>query len=155
MVAKMIRTLVFSPAKNVFSVISIFCCSVSVGNISSHFQTFILPLIVIIQWDFCFEVKCGQVWWPILRICALHLTHPKCTHTAVNTHTHTQQWTHTRSSGQPMLRPPGSIWGFGALLKGLRLNPEELRNVSKMLQETFLQSYLRNYVQVHRGQKLL
>ncbi len=22
------------------------------------------------------EVMCGQVWWPILRICALHLTHP-------------------------------------------------------------------------------
>ncbi len=32
---------------------------------------------------------------------------------------HTQQWTHTRSSGQPfMLRHPGSSWGFGALLKG-------------------------------------
>ncbi len=31
-------------------------------------------------------VTCGQVWLPILRICALHLTHPKCTHTAVNTH---------------------------------------------------------------------
>ncbi len=29
-----------------------------------------------------------QVWWPILGICALHLSHPKCTHTAVNTHTH-------------------------------------------------------------------
>ncbi len=40
----------------------------------------------------------------------------KCTHTAVNTHT---PWTHTRSSGQPfMLWRPGSIWGFGALLKG-------------------------------------
>ncbi len=26
-----------------------------------------------------------QVWWPILGICALHLTHPKCTHTP---------WTH-------------------------------------------------------------
>ncbi len=38
-------------------------------------------------------------------------THPKCTHTAVNTH--------TRSSGQPfMLRRPGSSCGFGALLKG-------------------------------------
>ncbi len=32
---------------------------------------------------------------------------------------HTQQWTHTRSSGQPfMLRCPGSSWGFGALFKG-------------------------------------
>ncbi len=62
------------------------------------------------------EVTYDQVWWPILGICALHLTHPKCTHTAVNTHT---PWTHTRSSGQPfMLRRPGSSWGFGALLKG-------------------------------------
>ncbi len=58
----------------------------------------------------------GQVWWPILGICALQLTHSKCTHTAVNTHT---PWTHTQSSGQPfMLRRPGSSWGFGALLKG-------------------------------------
>ncbi len=57
------------------------------------------------------DVTYGQVWWPILGICALHLTHPKCTHT--------QQWTHTRSSRQPlMLRRPGSSWGFGALLKG-------------------------------------
>ncbi len=62
------------------------------------------------------DVTCGQVWLPILGICALHLTHPKCTHTAVNTHT---PWTHTRSSGQPfMLWRPGSSWGFGALLKG-------------------------------------
>ncbi len=37
----------------------------------------------------------------------------KCTHTAVNTHT-----VNTRSSGQPMLRRPGSSWGFSALLKG-------------------------------------
>ncbi len=45
----------------------------------------------------------------------------KWTHTAVRseeTHTHTL-WTHTWSSGQPMLRRPGSSWGFGALLKGL------------------------------------
>ncbi len=50
------------------------------------------------------------------RLCIF--THPKCTHTAVNTHTHTR-WTHTRSSGQPfMLQRPGSSWVFGALLKG-------------------------------------
>ncbi len=62
------------------------------------------------------DVTYGQVWWPILGIWALQLTHPKCTHTAVNTNT---PWTHTRSSGQPfMLRRPGSRWGFGALLKG-------------------------------------
>ncbi len=48
--AKMIRALVFSAAKNGFkSVISIVCCSVSVGNICLHFQTLILSLIVIIQ----------------------------------------------------------------------------------------------------------
>ncbi len=57
-----------------------------------------------------------QVWWPILWIFALHLTHPKSTHTAVKTHT---PWTYTQSSGQPfMLRRPWSSWGFGALLKG-------------------------------------
>ncbi len=51
---KSLRPIVFSPTKNGFkSVISTFCCSVSVGNISLHFQTFILLLIVIIQWDFC------------------------------------------------------------------------------------------------------
>ncbi len=62
------------------------------------------------------DVTCGHVWLPILGISALHLTHPKCTHTAVNTHT---PWTHTRSSRQPfMQRRPGSSWGFGALLKG-------------------------------------
>ncbi len=50
LVAKIIKTLEFSPAKNgLISVISIFCCSVSVGNVNLHFQTFILPLIVIIQ----------------------------------------------------------------------------------------------------------
>ncbi len=53
------------------------------------------------------EVRCGQVWWSILRICA-HLTHPSA---------HTQQWTHTQSSGQPMLWRPESSWRFSALLK--------------------------------------
>ncbi len=56
------------------------------------------------------DVTYNQVWWPILGICALHLPIQSA---------HTQQWTHTRSSGQPfMLRRPGSSWGFGALLKG-------------------------------------
>ncbi len=60
------------------------------------------------------DVTYSQVWWHILGISALHLSHPKCTHT--------QQWTHThceQCSGQPfMLRRPGGSWGFGALLKG-------------------------------------
>ncbi len=42
-------------------------------------------------WLLKVKVKCGQVWWPILRICALLLTRS-------HTHTHTL-WTHTRSSG--------------------------------------------------------
>ncbi len=39
-----------------------------------------------------FKVMWGQVWWPILRICVLHLTH---THTHTHTHTvntHPEQW---------------------------------------------------------------
>ncbi len=60
------------------------------------------------------EVTCGQVWWPILRICALQLTHPKWTHTQQWTHTHTP-WTHNWSSWQPfMLQRPGNSWGFDA-----------------------------------------
>ncbi len=56
------------------------------------------------------EVTCGQVWWPILWICALHLTHPSA---------HTQQWTHTvNTHPEPKLRRLGSSWGFGILLKG-------------------------------------
>ncbi len=43
------------------------------------------------------DVTYGQVWWTVLRNRALHLTHPRCTHTAVHTHTHTvtthpEQW---------------------------------------------------------------
>ncbi len=67
------------------------------------------------------KVTYSQVCWPTLGIRALHLpiqvhTHSsEHAHTAVNTHT---PWTHTRSSGQPlMLRRPGSIWGSGAFLK--------------------------------------
>ncbi len=61
------------------------------------------------------KVTYSQVWWPILRIHALHLTHPKCTHTAVNTHT---PWTHTLSSGQSfMLQRRGAV---GGSVPGLR-----------------------------------
>ncbi len=48
---------------------------------------------------FCFEyeVTYTQVWWPILWISALQLTHPKCTHKHSSEHTHTlnthpEQW---------------------------------------------------------------
>ncbi len=43
-----------------------------------------------VKWS---DVTYGQVWWPILGICALHLTHPKCAHT--------QQWTHTHREHTP------------------------------------------------------
>ncbi len=36
------------------------------------------------------DVTYDQVWWPLLGICALHLIHPRCTHTHTPwTHTHT------------------------------------------------------------------
>ncbi len=48
-----------------------------------------------------------QVWWPILEIGPLRLTHPsEHTHTV---NTHPEQWAAIA---------PGSNWGFGALLKG-------------------------------------
>ncbi len=83
---------------------------------SVYIYIYIYIYIYVWKWKSESDVTYGQVWWPILGICALHLTHPKCTQTAVNTHT---PWTHTRSSGQPfMLRRPVSSCGFGALLKG-------------------------------------
>ncbi len=55
---KLLEHYYFNQLKSGFkSVISVFCCSASVGNISLHFQTLILPLIVIIQWDFCLHKK--------------------------------------------------------------------------------------------------
>ncbi len=61
------------------------------------------------------EVTYGQVWWPILGICALHLTHPKCTHTAVNTHTvntHPEQWAAIYAAA------PGEQLGVWCLAQG-------------------------------------
>ncbi len=63
------------------------------------FKHFINPIWFIKYFPFESEsdATCGQVWWPILGICALQLTHPKCTHTQQWTHTHTvnthpEQW---------------------------------------------------------------
>ncbi len=40
-----------------------------------------------------FKVMWGQVWWPILRIGVLHLTHQEHTHTHTHTvNTHPEQW---------------------------------------------------------------
>ncbi len=61
------------------------------------------------------DVPCGQVWWPILGICALHLTHPKCTHSAVNTHTvntHPEQWAAIYTAA------PGEQLGVRCLAQG-------------------------------------
>ncbi len=58
------------------------------------------------------EVVCGQVWWPILGICPLHLTHPSA---------HSQQWTHTWSSGQPYCGARGAV---GGLVPCSRVSPQ-------------------------------
>ncbi len=52
----------------------------------------------------------GQVWWPILGICALHLTHPTCTHTAVNTPTH-HEHTHGAVGSHLCCGARGAVWG--------------------------------------------
>ncbi len=55
-------------------------------------------------WQLLVKVTYDQVWWSILGICALHLTH---------TRAHTLQWTHTLSSGQPFMlqHPPRAAVG--------------------------------------------
>ncbi len=67
------------------------------------------------------DVTCGQVWWPMLGICALHLTHPSV-HTqqwVVNKHTHT----HTVNTHQELwaainAAAPGEQLGVRCLAQG-------------------------------------
>ncbi len=63
------------------------------------------------------DVTYSQVWWPILGICALQLTHPKCTHTAVNTHTHTVN-THLEQWAAIYAAAPGEQLGVQCLAQG-------------------------------------
>ncbi len=46
--------------------------------------------LTLFLWKVKVTRQLGKVLWPLLGICALQLTHPKCTHTAVNTHP--EQW---------------------------------------------------------------
>ncbi len=83
------------------------------GLKQNHFKfQFVLSLLKVkVTWR---VVKYGD-WWPILGICALHLTHPSAhTHSSEHTHTHRE---HT--PGAVGSQWSGSSWGFGALLKGL------------------------------------
>ncbi len=52
------------------------------------------------------EVNCGQVWWPILGICALNLAHP-----SARTHSPGAVGSHIAAAPEEQL-------GFGALLNG-------------------------------------
>ncbi len=63
------------------------------------------------------DMTYSQVWWPILGIRALHLTHPKCTHTAVNTHTHTVN-THPKQWVAIYAAAPGEQLGVRGLAQG-------------------------------------
>ncbi len=65
----------------------------------------------------------GHDMWPSMvthtrNLCSA-FNPSKCTHTHSSekwTHTHTHTlWTHTRSSGQSVLRLPGSSWRFGEM----------------------------------------
>ncbi len=49
-------------------------------------------------------------------------------------HTHSSE--HTWSSGQPMLRRPGSSWGFGALLKGTSVVVLRVERALALLKDT-------------------
>ncbi len=82
------------------------------------------------------DVMCGQVWFSILGICALHLTHPKCTHTAVSserththTHTHTQH-THTHTHTTHTTHTPE--WAVNAVVPGEQLGVQCLAQRSHL-----------------------
>ncbi len=59
------------------------------------------------------EVTWGQVWWPILGICVLHLTHSSA-HTPW-THTHPEQWAANAAA-------PGEQLGVRCLAQGSHLS---------------------------------
>ncbi len=88
----------------------------------SHYILSMFLLGILWKWESESKLTCGQVWWHILGICALHLTHPSA-HTLVNTDTHTHTHTHRHTPPEQwaaiLLWRPGSSWGFGALLNGL------------------------------------
>ncbi len=60
----------------------------------------------------------SQVWWPILWICALQLTHPKWTHThREHTHTH-REHTHPEQWADIYAAAPGEQLGVRCLAQG-------------------------------------
>ncbi len=62
------------------------------------------------------KVTCGQVWWPILEMCTLLLTHPSA-HTEQWTHTHTHTpWTHIQWAANASA--PGEQLGVRCLAQG-------------------------------------
>ncbi len=65
------------------------------------------------------KVTYSQVWWPILRIRALHLPIQVHTHTAVNTHTHTVS-THPEQWAAIYAAAPGEQLGDRCLAQGHR-----------------------------------
>ncbi len=76
----------------------------------------------------------GQVWWPILRICALHLTHPKGTHSCE--HTHTQL-----PPPPPPYRQTWNFWcqcrpgftGYYTVLNTLKRKQKQLKDLANYL----------------------
>ncbi len=67
----------------------------------SHYYTLNITILHIRLFESESET-CGQVWWPILRICSLHLTHP-----SAHTHTHTVN------------AHPGELLGVRCLAQGI------------------------------------
>ncbi len=64
------------------------------------------------------DVTCGQVWCPILGICALHLTHPSA-------HTHSsEKWTNTHTHGAVGSQCCGAQGAVGGLVPCSRVSPQ-------------------------------
>ncbi len=69
---------------------------------------------------FEFEVTCGQVWWPILGIRALHFTHPSA-HTHSSEHAHTVN-THPEPWAAIYAAALGEQLGVQCLVQGSHLS---------------------------------
>ncbi len=122
------------------------CCSLyqqhkqSYGELSLSMQTMSIlqpccldwSFVVVLEFFFC-QITVGRstCWvWPSRQSVDIFLSKVLSIHHIHNYTEYNEEWnvfsafnpskcTHTRSSGQPTQRRPGSSCGFGALLKGL------------------------------------
>ncbi len=101
LIIRKLKRTAFISYKNICNIINVFVtlihrCCMNVHFLHLHFNIWnqLLFLYIQLKMNIWIMNKINWIIWPILEICALRLAHPRCTHTAVNTHTNTNAHTH-------------------------------------------------------------